>query len=92
MPHASCHIQYLFAQLNAWQKKKCGKKIGHSKGGTVPPLLPPHVLDAGKPPLAEHKSVGPQLLDAHAIGAADGANFGLPPEVSRGFMRTEFER
>ncbi len=91
MPHASCHIQYLSAQLNAWQKK-VREKIGHSKGRTVPPLLPPHVLDAGKPPLAEQQSVGPQLLDAHAIGAADGANFGLPPEVSRGFMRTEFER
>jgi hypothetical protein len=71
--------------------KNSAKNSAHRRGRAVPPLLPPHVLDASKPPLAEQEGVGPQLLDAYAIGTADSTNFGLPPAVSRGFMRTVLE-
>jgi hypothetical protein len=56
---------------------------------SVPSLPPPHFFDASNPALAEHARVRPQLLDANAIGTADGTNFGLPPVVCRVIKRTE---
>jgi hypothetical protein len=53
-------------------------------------LLPPHVFDTGPPALTEQARVGPQLLDARAAGAADGANFGLPPAVARRLIKGKY--
>lgn len=82
-PYAS-HLQLLRALLHA--QRRLQRPLQHAarlRPHPITPLLPPHVFDSGSSALAEQTRVSPQLLDARAAGAADGANFGLPPAVAR---------
>jgi hypothetical protein len=45
------------------------------------PLPPPQLLNRIPPPVFKRARISPQLLNACAARAADGAHFGLPPRM-----------